>query len=146
MTISAINENKIKVTLSLEERFRLFGETNHFSLENSYVKTALKIILKKIKYESNFLVDCSKVYIDLYKENTGGFIIYLTKLIREESNKSTFRFEKADNLLDALLFVKKLTSDYLIFKERTGFYLQIGKVAALRLSPHIEEFCGISAV
>lgn len=146
MTLCPINDNKIKVTLSFEERFRLFGEIDYLSLENPSVKTALKIILKKIKYESRFLHDCSKVYIDLYKGNSGGFIIYLTKLRREEAAETTFQFEKVDNLLDALLFIKRLTSDYRIFAHQDKFYLQIGKVKALDLSPQMSEFCGIKAI
>lgn len=146
MTLCPLSENKIKVTLSFEERFLLFGEMDYLSLDNPSVKLALKSILRKIKYESRFLHDCSKVYIDLYKENSGGFIIYLTKLKREEQGEATFQFEKADNLLDALSFIRKLTSDYRISAHQGKFYLQIGKVNALNLSPRIEEFCGVKTI
>jgi len=143
MTVNSINDNKIRVTLSYEERFRLFGEIDSLSLQDPSVRMALRVILKKIKYEYKFLSDCSKVYIDLYKGNSGGFIIYLTKQKSEEKQiERTFLFLNYDNLLDALGAVKRVTSDYRIFTNLNKFYLQIGKDKSWALMPLIEEFEG----
>lgn len=144
MTVTCINSNKIKVTLTPNERFRLFGETEYFSLENPSVKSAFRAILRKLKYQSPFLEDCSRVYIDLYKENSGGFVIYFTKL--EKTLKNVFLFTDADNMLDALSSVKRLTDDYRVFSCFDKFYIEVGKSFSLDISPHIAEFCGIKTI
>lgn len=144
MTVSCVGRGKIKVTLNFYEGLNLFGETDFFSLQNPSVKAAFKFILKKIKYESPYLKDCSKVYIDLYKSDSGGFVLYLTK--GEESTKSTFFFDSVDNMLDALSYVKRTAVDYRVFSQGGNFYLEIDKSSLIKLSPHIEEFCGKSVI
>ena len=119
---------------------RLFGETEDWSLDNPSIKNALRIILKKIKYEALFILDCSIVYVDLYKVGSVGFIVYLTKGKDKKAYKNTFSFKNADNMLDALSSIKKITSKYRVFAHLDRFYLQIAD-NSLDLSPHIEEFC-----
>ena len=145
MTVSFIGESKIKVRLTAEEGLRLFGETEYWSLDNPSIKNALRTILRKVKYETLFLRDCSIIYVDLYKVGSVGFIVYLTKGKDKKAYKNTFSFKNVDNMLDALSSIKRITSNYRVFAHLDRFYLQIAD-DSLDLSPHIEEFCDKSAI
>ena len=140
MTVSSINDNKIRVTLSFEERFRLFGETEKLSLNDPSVRMALRILFKKIKYEYRFLHNCSRVYVDLYKGNSGGFVIYLTKQNQDETTEQTFVFPSADHLLDAIYSIKEFTQNYRVFSHSGKFYLQLD---CPKLNPLVEEFLAL---
>ncbi len=145
MTVKCLGSGKIKVTLSLEERCRLFGESESLSPDSPAIKTALQSILKRIRYECSFLDECSSVCVDLYKDTFGGFIIYLTK-IKPQTPKRTFLFTSTDNLLDAISSIKKRSLDYKVFAEQDRFYLELGKLMPSSLIPHIKEFCDKSAI
>lgn len=141
MTVKCITENKIKVILNMEERYRLFGEAEYLSPENPAIKSALKVILKRVRYECPFLEEGSSVYIDIYKDSFGGFIIYFTKINNKNLSQNTFVFSNADNLLDAISSIKREVLDYKIFAKGERFYLKIGNSAPSNLIPHIREFC-----
>lgn len=145
MTVSFIGDSKIKVRLTAEEGLDLFGETEDWSLDNPSIKNALRIILKKVKYEALFLRDGSIVYVDLYKVGSVGFIVYLTKGKDRRASQNTFSFKNADNMLDALSSIKRITSNYRVFTRLDRFYLQIAD-SSLDLSAHIEEFCDKSNI
>ena len=146
MTVNSINNNKIRVTLSFEERFRLFGETEDLSLEDPAVRMALRILFKKIKYEYRFLHNCSRVYVDLYKGNSGGFIIYLTKhTSSQEPVEKTFVFATSNHLLDAVCSIRKITQKYSVFCREGRFYLKLDSDVSSKLTPLVEEFYGALA-
>ncbi len=82
MTIDNINENRIKIDLTDDEIYLLFGGYEKIDYSNEQSKHTLNLLFKKAVPNGEFPLDCEKLLIEVKPAN-GGCSIFITKMYND---------------------------------------------------------------
>lgn len=86
MTIDTIDENRIKIDLTDDEIYLLFGGYEKIDYSNEQSKRTLNLLFKKAVPSDEFPLDCRKLLIEV-KPITGGCSIYVTKIYKDKPRR-----------------------------------------------------------
>lgn len=151
MTFEVLNETTILVELTFEEMKKYHITYENLDCDNKSVKNILNIIKASDKFN-----DSEKITIEALPVNDGGcfFIFTFTPKkkvrykMRKISNKSVFKTDNIDNLLDfvsALKVKHQKNLKYEIYKMNDSFYMQIPE-RSQKLHAVMGEFGQISDI
>lgn len=164
MKISKINNNKVCITLTIDEL-----ETRHISLKDielnkDKAQNFFFEVLEESELNTEFVEDCSQLLIEATTENNDLFIITITKidnipdiskyymssnkpqLISYSVSSSIYDFNDVNNLID---FAKKAEKESLFLGINSlysfsGHYFLIFSNTTIKKNEFIKTFCVLS--
>ena len=80
MELIMINENKLKITLSVCDMKQYCLDCSTIDYDNTETRRAFWSILDEVKHQTGFDAASQKVFIQLYPSKEGGCEMYVTKL------------------------------------------------------------------
>ncbi len=80
MELIMINDNKLKVTLSIEDMKALDIDCETLDYDNTETRRAFWSILDEAKHRTGFDAAADKVFVQVYPSQDGGCEMYVTKL------------------------------------------------------------------
>lgn len=131
MTAVTVGMRKLKITLDAKESSLLLCGNERPSCHDPKTRQFLAAILKKALPKTDFLLDCDRLFVEIYPSALGGHIIYFTKapLLR--------RFHKnPDPMLSLLLKFSDSSDSFALSKKfvqikfspkQSGFYKYKGE-------------------
>lgn len=149
MTFEVLNETTILVELTFEEMKKYHITYETLDKDNNAIKNILNVVKASDKIDKS-----EKITIEALPVKDGGCFFILTFTpkkkvrykMRKYSEKSVFRTDNIDNLLDFVSVLKtrhQKNLKYEIYKMNNSFYMQIPE-RSQKLFAVMEEFGQIS--
>ena len=89
MELIMINENKLKITLSVCDMKQYCLDCSTIDYDNTETRRAFWSILDEVKHQTGFDAASQKVFIQLYPSKEGGCEMYVTKLGEKHSSEES---------------------------------------------------------
>lgn len=141
MTAITVGPSKLKITIDANESAELFCRATAFTCRDPETQSVLRILLQKALRNTNFKLDCKRLYVEMYPSAGGGLIIYFTKTPyrkrykRNPNAKVVYLLRFSDT--NGAIAASKLLSRYPPLKSSLYRY---GKSYYLAVSSPITEF------
>ncbi len=110
MNIDTLSKNKIKISLTDEEIYTLFGGYDMIDYSKPRSKTVIDMLISRALPEEMLPLDCNKVLIEV-RPIYGGCAIYFTRIYDKKKQKSNkagryiLFFETSEKMITALPFI-----------------------------------------
>ena len=139
MELIMINENKLKITLSVCDMKQYCLDCSTIDYDNTETRRAFWSILDEVKHQTGFDAASQKVFIQLYPSKEGGCEMYVTKLgftapdesidiAEQEDIGLAYHFTELDPLLRVCrqLNSMKNCDNVEAYRADDGYYLMLG--------------------
>ena len=80
MKVERINDNKIKITLSLEELEKRNISLKDLEKDSSKAKNLFLDLIEESNLDEDFIIDESQLFIEAFSDNNNSFIVTITKV------------------------------------------------------------------
>ncbi len=150
MRATLLTSRKLKITLTARESSELFNSFEKLSHLNAAVKRSLLSLLREALRSTDFILDCERLFVEIFPTSLGGHAIYFTKptdkslcrpseiLLRFKSSSDTSDFCKT------LEVCKSVPRQSALYKYRGKYYLRLN-IGETRLPVRlINEFTDLS--
>ncbi len=152
MEIDTIGRNKLKISLSDEEIFAIFGGYENFCKQDSRTKKAINLLIKSVAPKEMLPLNEAQALIEI-KPEIDGCAIYFTKLYESnlkklrrniETRQYTLCFDCIEDLIAFIVCYGDEAQESSLYKYEDTYCLIIKKEQPIKQGAFAKEFCFIS--
>jgi hypothetical protein len=134
LEILLLKDGRLKIALTKHESDRLPVDLDCLDLSDTQARRLLKALLEQGKAETGFSPKDSKLFMEIYPDNSGGYALYFTALNQKAGSRNdipwikpaVFVFANADDLCKGCAELAKLYGHRII---RSSIYHYKGEYA-----------------